>query len=243
VANRPLVEVAVDCVEAAEMAWSLGADRVELCQALELGGLSPSRGLLAAVVRGARGEVVAMIRSRPGDFTVGADDLAIMVEDVAAAKSAGCAGVAIGALLPNREIDAPAVAALVSAADGVGVTYHRAFDLCPQPIKAVARLIELGVKRVLTAGGTTTAIEGRAQIAKTVTRAGSSLRVIAAGGITSENVVSLVKEARVGEIHLSGVYQIRAGLSGEFGMNTLPNPARLIRVMETLEREWPRVAK
>ena len=242
-ANRPVVEVAVDSVDSAEMAWSLGADRIELCQALELGGLTPSQGFLEAVVRRARGPVFAMVRPRPGDFTISADDLAVMVGDVAAARTIGCAGVVIGALLPNREVDAPSVTRLAAAAGPLAITYHRAFDLCAQPNRAVAQLIALGVKRLLTSGGTKTAFEGRNQIAKTVARAGSSLTVVAGGGITSENVVEIVKVGRVGEIHLSGAYQMRAGLSGEFGMNTLPNPARLMRVMETLEREWGPRAK
>ncbi len=239
-ASRPIVEVAVDSVEAAEMAWTLGADRIELCQALEVGGLTPSPGLIDAVVTRARGPVFAMIRPRPGDFLVTADDLAVMVADVANSTASGCAGVVVGALLPNREIDGPSVARLVAAAGSLPITCHRAFDLSAKPMVAVARLIELGVKRVLTAGGAGTAFEGRKQIAKIVDRAGPRLTVIAGGGVTSDHVVELVRQTRVGEIHLSGSYQVRAGQSTGFGMNTVANPARLMRVIEAIDREFGR---
>lgn len=236
--RRPLVEVAADSLEAAEMAWSLGADRIELCQALELGGLTPSRGLMEAVVARARGPVFTMIRPRPGDFAVGPDDLSLMVADIEVAKASGCSGIVVGALLPNGAVDGEVVARLVAAAGRLPVTFHRAFDLCEHAMKALERLMELGVARVLTAGGAPPAFEGRQRLARLVRRAGAAITVIAGGGVTSEHVVELVKATAVREIHLSGSYQVEGSRSVGFGMNTLPNPARLMRVLEALDREF-----
>jgi copper homeostasis protein len=237
---RPVVEVAVDSLDAAEMAWSLGADRIELCQALELGGLSPSRGLIEVVAAKALGPVFVMIRPRPGDFVVGPNDLAVMMSDVAAAKAAGCSGIVTGALSPTREIDAEAVERLVTAAGGLPVTFHRAFDLCAEPARALDRLVELGVKRILTAGDGATAFEGRQRIAMLAGRAGTAMTVIAGGGVTGDHVVELVTTTGVREVHLSGSFQVRADRSGGFGMNTLPNPARMMRVIDAIDQVFGR---
>jgi copper homeostasis protein len=235
-AGRPLVEVAVDSLEAAEMAWSLSADRIELCQALELGGLTPSRGLMEAVVAGARGPVFAMVRPKPGDFVLTASELAVSLRDIATARDAGCTGVVIGPLLVDGSLAAEAIGQMVRAATGLSVTFHRAFDLCPDPLKTLAQLVDLGVTRILSSGGAATAHAGRARLAKLVARGDGHLTVIGGGGVIADHVVELVRNARLKEIHLSGSQFIQSDRGGGYGMNTLPNPARLIRVLDELQR-------
>lgn len=238
--GRPIVEVAVDSLEAAEMAWSLSADRIELCQALELGGLTPSRGLMEAAVVGARGRgpVFAMVRPKPGDFVLSGGDLAVSLRDIATARDAGCTGVVVGPLLTDGSLATEAIGQMVRAAVGLSVTVHRAFDLCPDPFQALARLIDLGVARILSSGGAATAHAGRARLAKLVARADGQLTVIGGGGVIADHVVELVHTTCLKEIHLSGSHFVQTDRSGDYGMNTLPNPARLIRVLDELERDF-----
>lgn len=239
---RPLVEVAVDSLEAAEVAWSLSADRIELCQALEVGGLTPSRGLMEAAVAGARGPVFAMIRTKPGDFVLAPGELDVMLRDIATAGDAGCAGVVVGALLPDGALAADAVAQMVTAASGLSVTFHRVIDFCPDPVAIVARLIDLGVTRILSSGGAGTAFEGRAGLARLVARAGDRLTVVGGGGVTADHVVELVTAARLREIHLAGSTLVPSERTGAFGMNTRPNPDRLVRLFSALDEAFgPRV--
>jgi copper homeostasis protein len=233
-----LVEVAVDTVEAADAAWSVGADRLELCQALEVGGLTPSAGLLEAVVVAAKGPVFVMIRPRPGDFVLGAGDLEAMMADIVHARRAGAAGIVLGAQTPRGEIDIGAVVRLVEVAEGLPVTFHRAFDRVTAP-DAMAALARLGVARVLTAGGGGTAFEGRDRLEQ-LRRAGSPV-VVAGGGIVADTVVELVESTGVTEVHLSGVRAIAPHQAG-FGSNSVPNPERVARVVGALTRAFGRPA-
>lgn len=249
-----MVEVAADSLEAARMAARLGADRIELCQVLEIGGLTPSRALIEAVVAAVDRPVVVMIRPRAGDFVVSNDDLAIMAADIASSIEAGCRGIATGALRPDRSIDTHAMRRLLDAAGDLPVTFHRAFDLVPDPLAAVAELIALGVARVLTAGGRAVpgrasrgrgtggapAFEGRRRIALLVDRAGRSLTVIAGGGIRGEQVAALVRESKVSEIHLSAVARVPFEPRRGFGMNTQPDEDRLAGVLEALDHSFGR---
>ncbi|MFN0177501.1 MAG: copper homeostasis protein CutC [Gemmatimonadales bacterium] len=232
----PLVEVAVDTAEAAEAAWSVGADRLELCQALEVGGLTPSAGLLEAVVAAAKGPVFVMIRLRPGDFVLGPGELDAMMADIVHARRAGAAGVVLGALTPDGGIDRGAMARLVEVAEGLPVTFHRAFDRVSTP-DALAALARLGVTRVLTAGGGGTAFDGRVRLEQ-LRRAGAPV-VVAGGGIVADTVVELVESTGVTEVHLSGV---RAAVPPEAGLgsNSVPNPARVARVIAALTRAFGR---
>ena len=231
---RPLVEVAVDSVAAAVMAAALGADRLELCQDLEVGGTTPSLGLIGAVRERVSIPVAVMIRPRAGDFVYGPDEFRVMEADIRHAILAGANGVVVGPLTADGGIDQEGLKRLVGEAGPVPVAFHRAFDSVTRPLKALDVLIALKVARLLTSGGGVTAYEGRAAIGRLVERAGSELTVIAGGGVTAEHVAALLNATGVREIHLSGVSQVRVA-GGEFGMTPVPNPGRLMRIMEVLK--------
>lgn len=231
-----MVEVAVDSIEAAEAAWSVGADRLELCQALEVGGLTPSAGLIESVVAAARGPVFVMIRSRPGDFELGAGELEAMIADIVHARRAGAAGIVIGALTVGDEIDRGAVARMVEGAEGLPVTFHRAFDRVAQP-GTMAELARLGVTRVLTAGGAGTALDGRERL-RQLCRVGAPV-VVAGGGLAGDTVVELVESTGVTEVHLSGVRAVAPRQAG-FGLTSVPDPERVARVVGALTRAFGR---
>ena len=231
--TRPLVEVAVDSVTSAVMAAGLGADRLELCQDLELGGTTPSLGLLEAVLDRVSIPVTVMIRPRPGDFAYGPDDFLVMEADIRHAVQAGASGVVVGPLTAQAAIDQNGLKRLVQAAGPAQVTFHRAFDLVAGPLEALEVLVDSRVVRLLTSGGGATADAGRATIGRLVQQAGSRLAVMAGGGVIAEHVAALVAATGVREIHLSGIV-LRPASGAGLGMTPVPNPTRLSRVMDVL---------
>jgi len=145
------LEVAVDDPAGLRAAVEGGADRIELCSALDVGGLTPSAGLMR-LAAGCGLPVLAMIRPRSGGFCYDGDELAVMASDIAAARMTGLAGVVLGALTPELRLDLPAMEGLMRRAAGLEVTLHRAFDLIDNWREAVDQAVALGVNRILTVG-------------------------------------------------------------------------------------------
>ncbi|WP_264029504.1 copper homeostasis protein CutC [Cellulosimicrobium sp. SH8] len=215
-AGRDVVlELAVQDPEGVRVAAAVDARRVELCVGLgATGGLTPSAGLVeAAVVAAADAanggpavEVHVLVRPRPGGFVLSAADLDVQVRDVRAAVAAGAAGVVVGALTPDGLVDTPAVRALVEAADGREVTFHRAVDVVADPLAALDALAAAGVVRVLTSGGAARSIDGverlRAMAAHARGPLGGRVQVMAGGGVRPQDVGALVAVG-VDAVHLS----------------------------------------
>ncbi|MEZ5776725.1 MAG: copper homeostasis protein CutC [Paracoccaceae bacterium] len=194
------LEVCVDSTEGMLAAVEGGADRIELCSALEVGGLTPSAGQMRRAAE-LRVPVHALIRSRAGDFRFGADEVATMVDDIRAARSAGLAGVVIGAARADGTLDEAALAAMIAAAEEMSVTLHRVFDLVPDFGAAVEAAVRLGCDRILTSGGALGAPEGADAIASICRMAAGRIGILPAAGITSANVVALVTNVPVSEVH------------------------------------------
>ncbi|HYS37350.1 MAG TPA: copper homeostasis protein CutC [Pseudonocardiaceae bacterium] len=193
------IELSVDTLAGVVAADVLGCDRIELCSAGLVGGLTPSHGLIAAAVsRCAR--VHVLVRPRGGDFTYTAAEIDSMAADVAHAVSLGAAGVVSGALTAGGAVDVGATSALIAAAGGREFTFHRAIDFCADPFTAVDRLSELGAQRVLTSGAAPTAVEGAALLAAMVRRSGT-LTVMACGGVRPNNVLDVVAATGVRDVH------------------------------------------
>jgi copper homeostasis protein len=203
-----LVEAAVDTLDSIAVAERAGVGRIELCAALSEGGITPSSGFIAAAVA-RRLPVIAIIRPRGGGFVYSPEEIEVMLSDIEVALSLGARGVAVGALLPTGEIDIAAVRALVAAADGVPVTFHRAFDSTPNLSIALDQLTDLGVKRVLTSGGASTALEGAKAIAGLVDRAAGRITVMAGGRIREHNVREIVERTGVAEVHARALDEVR----------------------------------
>ncbi len=195
-----LLEVCTDSTDGMLAAVAGGADRVELCSALEVGGLTPSFGQMRRAAS-VGVPVHALIRSRAGDFCFGADEVATMVDDIAAAKAAGLAGVVIGASLRDGRLDEGALARLRAAAGPMSVTLHRAFDLVPDFSEAVEMAVRLGFNRILTSGGAVGAPEGVEALARIVGMARGRIGIMPGAGITSGNVAALLRAVPVSEVH------------------------------------------
>lgn len=190
-AGRVKIEVCVDCSAGLLAAVAGGADRIELCAALALGGLTPSHGLMAEAA-GCGLPVLAMIRPRAGDFVWSEAELRGMLVDIAAARAAGLSGVVLGASLPDGRLDRLALQRLVSAAAGMDLTLHRCFDLTPDMGAALEVAVSLGFHRILTSGGGVTVEAGASRIAALVAQAQGRISVMPGGGVSPANAAKLM---------------------------------------------------
>lgn len=194
-----ILEVCVDTVAGLDAAIAGGADRIEMCSALALGGLTPSAGLMAeAASRGV--PVMAMIRPRAGDFVWSEAEVAVMERDIAAARAAGLAGVVLGASVADGRLDGPVLRRLVAASQGMDLTLHRCFDLVPDKHEALEAAVKLGFPRVLTSGGAMTAEGGASMIAGLVRRAAGRLAIMPGAGVSARNAGALIALG-VSELH------------------------------------------
>ena len=196
------LEVCIDDVISLDVCVEGGAHRIELCSALDLGGLTPSPGLMAAAVKSAL-PARAMIRPRAGDFCFTEAEVAVMLADIAAVRSAGLAGVVLGATDADHELDRSILARLVAAAGNLGKTLHRAVDLLPDPVAAVDLAIELGFDCILTSGGALTAEAGAAVIASMVERAAGRIDIMAGSGVRPENAAAIHHATGASWLHSS----------------------------------------
>ncbi len=201
-ASRRLLEVCVDSPAGLMAAIGAGADRIELCSALALSGLTPSPGLIALAAKQAVPSY-PMIRPHPGEFRYDALDLDVMRGDIDAVCAAGLAGVVIGANRAAGDLDEDMIGRLVDHARplGLGLTLHRAFDLVPDFERALEIAIAFGFERVLTSGGARTAILGAGRIADLVAQAETRITIMAGCGVNPGNVAELVARTGVREVH------------------------------------------
>jgi copper homeostasis protein len=196
-------EICVDSVAGVRAAREAGADRVELCADLLEGGITPSLGTILVARKVADITINVMIRPRGGDFLYDEDEVATMEADIASAKSAGVDGVVFGALLRDGRVDRETTERLIARAKPASVTFHRAFDMTPEPLIALETLCELGVDRILTSGQAPTAYEGAEKIAELIKAAVDRTIIMPGGGITARNVGRIIDVTRAGEIHFA----------------------------------------
>ena len=208
-----LIEACVDSVTSALAAEKGGARRIELCDALETGGITPSAAKIQLCVERLSIPVIVLIRARGGDFLYGDTTTEEMLRDITIAKSFGAHGVAIGALLADGTIDVPRTQAMIEAARPMEVVFHRAFDGTPDPFAALETLHGLGVQRVLTSGQAPTALEGVDILRHLVQAAKGRITILAGGGINEENAAAIVKGSGVQELHIRGTTAVASGMT------------------------------
>ena len=216
--SKILLECCVGSVESAVNAELGGAGRVELCSALELGGVTPS----SAVIRLARERICVpifvLIRPRGGDFHYSPLEVEVMKTDIAAARDLGADGIVLGILREDGNVDVERTAELIEAAGGASITFHRAFDSTPDPLAALETLRELGVNRVLTTGGADRAEESLTGLEKLAEAAAGRIGILPGGGINHENCRRIIVQTGAREIHVgsavcsAGPRQEAAGL-------------------------------
>jgi copper homeostasis protein len=195
-----LLEICVDSIDGLNAAIAGGADRIELCAALEVGGLTPSVGLMQAAAR-CPVPVLAMIRPRSGDFAFAADEVAVMRADIAAARAAGLAGVVLGAARGGA-LDRAVLADLVAAAQGLDLTLHRAVDLCDDVGAAVETAVAFGFQRILSSGGAVSAVQGLPRLAAMIAVARERIAIMPGAGVSAQTV-GLLRPLGVMQMHAS----------------------------------------
>lgn len=200
---KALLEICTGSYEGALTAARCGAARVELCSGLDEGGLTPSAGLIRSVcaLDGIRKHV--LIRPRGGDFLYAPEELRIMETDIRMARELGADGIVVGVLTADGNVDEEAAGRFVRAADGMSVTFHRAFDLCADPFAALESIIRLGFQRLLTSGRAATAEKGIPLLKQLVERAGGRLSVMPGCGVGPGNAALILRETGAREIHAS----------------------------------------
>ena len=208
--TAPALELAVQDVAGVRVAVHLGVERVELCSALALGGLTPSLAVVEAAVAasGAVG-VHVLVRPRAGDFRYDADEVDVMVADLRRAVAAGADGVVVGGLDDDGLPDLTLLDRLREAADGVQVTFHRAVDVSADPVAALDLVAGSGVDRVLTSGGALRAVDGAACLRRMVGVAAGRVEVMAGAGVDAAAVPTLLATG-VDALHFSAKRRVAA---------------------------------
>jgi copper homeostasis protein len=217
-----LLEVAANSAASAFAAQAGGAGRVELCASLDEGGVTPSHGAIVLAREALTIPLYVLVRPRAGDFVYQEAELAAALADIAHCRSLGCDGVVVGALTPDGEVDRDACGRFLEAANGIGVTFHRAFDLVADQAQALEALIDLGFERVLTSGGMPSAVAGAPLLARLVAQAAGRITVMPGAGIDPGNVAALREATRAREFHASARRRLpsamRSTLADALGM-------------------------
>jgi copper homeostasis protein len=211
----PAVEIAVQDAAGARIAIAAGADRLELCQALGVGGLTPSIALLEAACAAVGGRAVnVLVRPRGGGFVYDSDEVALVAADIRAFVERGAGGVVVGALDADGRADREALRLWRDAAGSATLVFHRAIDASPRPDEVFDTLLAEGVDRLLTSGGAPRSVDGVARLAGYVARSGGVLEIMAGGGVAPPDVPAIL-DAGVHAVHLSA--RARAGTDAPSG--------------------------
>jgi len=201
--SRFLLEIAANSLDSAHAAQAGGADRIELCSALELGGLTPSAGLVEQVQAQITLPVMVLIRPRAGDFVYSAAEHATMLADIAWCRRARVAGVVLGALTADAEVDVARCRELVDAAGDLDVVFNRAIDVSCDLSRSLEAVINLGCMRVLSSGGATSAMHGAARLRGLVDQARGRIVIMPGAGIDANTVAALRSVTGAHEFHAS----------------------------------------
>lgn len=202
------IEICANSLESAIAAQEAGADRVELCCALGLGGLTPSYGTIKETLAKLTIPVHVLIRPRSGNFRYTKNEILVMLEEIKMCKSLGCQGVVSGALCSDNTIDKATTKLLLEAANGMDFTFHRAFDWCKDPYDALKFLDSINLNRLLSSGQQTTAIKGIALLKDLKKQVVGNMEIMPGSGINAKNI-STFKEAGFACAHLSATEGVR----------------------------------
>ena len=199
-----LLEICVDSYESAVRAAGSGADRLELCGDLLVGGVTPSPFLIEQVAERIKTPVNVLLRPRFGDFCFTDEEKEVLLREVAFCAGAGVNGVVIGALDPDGDLDVPFLAKCMAAAGDLEVTLHRCFDVCRDPFEALDTACDLGIQTILTSGQMATAPEGAKNLRQLRSYAADRIHLMAGSGVSASNIPDLHRDTGICHFHLSG---------------------------------------
>lgn len=242
------LEICVDSAISALNAQSAGADRIELCDNLGEGGTTPGYGMIISARNNLSIGIHVLIRPRGGDFLYSDTEYDIMRRDIELCGENGIDGIVTGILLPNGTVDVERTARLIEFAYPMTATFHRAFDMCMDPVNGLEDVIATGASRLLTSGQQNKALDAVELIRQLVIQAGERLIVMPGGGIDETNAAQIITATKAKELHLTGRMEIdsemifrRQGIS----MGSLPgnsefkrkiaDPEKIKKIIESLK--------
>lgn len=196
-----ILEVCAASLESVMAAKAGGAKRIELCSALSEDGLTPSYGMIEAARRLGPDRLHVLIRPRGGDFVYSEAEVECMIDDIRICRTLGADGVVIGALTEEGDIDIEVCRRLVEAAEGMQITFHRAFDQCREPLKALKQIMALGCHRLLTSGQAPTAMQGIPLINTLVSLVNTGFVIMPGAGVNEDNAAEILSKTGTTEIH------------------------------------------
>lgn len=228
-----ILEICANSYQSAKNAQDAGAHRIELCQELSVGGITPSYGLLKKVVGEIDIPVFVLIRPRSGNFVYTDDEFQIMKNDIQLCKDLGYKGIVSGILKADSTLDVQRTQTLIDLAKPLSFSFHRAFDEVKNPKEALLQLIDMGADRVLTSGQKATAEEGLELLKVLHSIAENKLTIIAGGGVSAKNVM-LFKEAGLIEVHASAS-TTREDSNSMFSMPiTFSDPIKIKAILDAI---------
>ena len=198
-----LLEICVDSFESARRASENGADRLELCADLLVGGTSPSPFLIEQIVKSIQTPVNVLLRPRFGDFCHTREEKEVLLREIEFCAGAGINGIVIGALTPDGDLDVPFLSECMAAAADLDVTLHRCFDVCRDPFEAIDTACDLGIQTILTSGQMATAPAGLKNLKAFRKYAADRIHLMAGSGVSASNIPLLYREAGICHFHLS----------------------------------------
>ena len=205
-------EICANSVASCKAAQDGGADRVELCSGIPEGGTTPSYGMIRKARESIKIALNVIIRPRGGDFLYSPDELEEMILDIKAAKELGADGLVFGCLTAEGNVDKKAMAMLMEAADGLPVTFHRAFDHSADPMRALEDIIDLGCARILTSGCRPTAMQGACLLGELVKAAGERITIMPGCGVNEGNIAEIARLSGAREFHFSAREPVESGM-------------------------------
>jgi copper homeostasis protein len=205
-----ILEICIDSAHSAIEAQKGGADRVELCANLFEGGITPSAGCISLIRKQISIGLFVLVRPRGGDFLYSDLEFEILKKDITITKDLGAEGIVVGVLTPDGQVDTERMKILMDLSYPLPVTFHRAFDMTVEPLKALEDLIDLGVARVLTSGQEKTAYEGTDLLAELVQKSQNRISIMAGGGITARNIPKIHQLTGITEFHSSARQKVNS---------------------------------
>lgn len=202
--GKGILEVCVDSIESAIAAFEGGADRIELCGDLPVGGVTPSETLFRMIRKYTDLKIRVLLRPRFGDFCYSAYELEVMKEDVQKFVEMGADGIVTGILTPKGSLDNEQMENLISCGGKADIALHRAFDVCRNPWETMENAISLGVKTILTSGQKNFAWEGRSLLKKLQEKSKNRIEILAGAGVEANIIEKLYQETGITSYHLSG---------------------------------------
>ena len=200
VLSEPVLEVCCGDMESVRGAVEGGAQRIELCEALELDGLTPGEEMMREAI-GTGIPVQVLIRPREGAFVYSEEEVARMRRDIQLARRLGAHGVVIGALRADGTIDREAIRILVNEAEGLSITFHRAFDVCTRPLESLEDIIALGCHRLLSSGQQSSAEQGIPLLRELVRQSAGRLIIMPGAGVNADNARRILAQTGAYELH------------------------------------------